>query len=90
MNRQMEKDFNMKIDKQKTKILVCIVYRVDRIRIKLKNEIIQEVKECNYLGSKITNDGRHCREIVNRINQAKADLIRSETYSLQGRSVGEK
>ena len=67
----MEEDFNIKIKKQKMKILVCSKNMVDRTGIKLKNEMIQEEEEFNYLGSKITSDGRSCMKIVSRIHQTK-------------------
>lgn len=70
MNGVTKKDFKMKIDKQNIKILICRRDRLDRTGIKLKNKIIWEVEEFSYLGCNITSDGRSCREIIGRINQA--------------------
>ena len=67
----MEEEFNMRINTNKTKILVCSRNGENQTSIELRNEKIQEVNEFNYLGSKITNDGRSSREILSRIAQAK-------------------
>ena len=67
----MEEDFNMTISRSKTKIVGRSRHRAGRIELTLKNEIIQEVTEFSYVGSKITCDVKRCREIVSRINRAK-------------------
>uniref|UniRef100_A0A8D8XEA4 Craniofacial development protein 2 n=1 Tax=Cacopsylla melanoneura TaxID=428564 RepID=A0A8D8XEA4_9HEMI len=74
MNNLMKNQFNMKINKKKTKILICSRMEEDRQRtlsIKLEDEILQQVTEYKYLGSLITNDGTSRKEIISRIGQAK-------------------
>lgn len=73
--------------------MVCNRSRVDRRKIKLKDKVIQEVEEFNYLGSKIRSYGRSGREIVSRVNQAislftkKKNLLTLETVSLKGKHL---
>lgn len=62
--------YNMKISKNKTKVMV--VSRKELIsKNKLDNVVIKQVKEFTYLGSRITTDGRSSREIQCRIQQGK-------------------
>lgn len=71
MDKIMEEEFNMRINANKTKVLVCSRNDENKTAIELRNETIQEVNEFTYLGSKITNDGRSSKEIISRIAQAK-------------------
>ncbi|KAI5738724.1 hypothetical protein M8J77_010460 [Diaphorina citri] len=70
MKNILNKDFNMKINKSKTKIMVVSLN--ERItNVQLENENLKQIKEFTYLGGKITQDGRCKREIESRIQQAK-------------------
>lgn len=71
MDSIMDEEFSMKINTKKTKILVCCRSKENYTPVTLRNEVIKEVSEFNYLGSKITNDGRSCKDITSRIAQAK-------------------
>uniref|UniRef100_A0A8D9A6I6 Craniofacial development protein 2 n=1 Tax=Cacopsylla melanoneura TaxID=428564 RepID=A0A8D9A6I6_9HEMI len=72
MNKILISNYNMKINKNKTKIMI-VSRNEDRIRsvIKLEDIELKQVKEFTYLGGKITEDGRSNREIQSRILQAK-------------------
>jgi hypothetical protein len=61
----------MKINRNKTKIIVCGRKISGKINIVLGNQILGEVEEFCYLGSKITKDGKCQKEIRSRIAQAK-------------------
>jgi len=78
MNRIMATEFNMKISKTKTKILVC--YRNETIspQITLDNDTLQQIDEYKYLGNIITSDERCTREIKNRIGQAKCAFYKKK------------
>lgn len=88
------KDLRMKINVQKTKVLVCVCGKenVTRIQIKLRgNQTVKQVDEFAYLGSIISNDGRNNSEIIKRICQAKIafnskkTLLASRNISLKTR-----
>ena len=55
----------------KRQVLVSSRKEEDPVRITLGNNVLQAIKEYNYLGSKVTSDGRTNKEIIIRINQAK-------------------
>lgn len=61
--------------------MIFIRNRVVRRKTQLNDEIIQEVEEFSYLGSKITSDGRF-KETASRIND-KISLFNKETFSLK-------
>ena len=61
----------LKINKKKTKILVCSKRGEAKTNINLGKQKLEEVEEFSYLGSRITNDGRSKKEIVSSIAQAK-------------------
>ena len=66
------KEINMKINKNKTKVLVCRKKEQTRQEcIKINQENQEGVKEFRYLGSKIAWDGRSENEIKSRKAQAK-------------------
>ncbi|KAL1447191.1 hypothetical protein WDU94_013942 [Cyamophila willieti] len=72
MNNILSSNYNMKINKTKTKFMV-VSRNEDEIRSKISLEGIElkQIKEFTYLGGKITIDGRSNREIQSRILQAK-------------------
>ena len=81
MNNIMRNEFNMKMNRKKTKILVCSRNQADHRRtpvIYIENERIQNVQEYKYLGSLITKDGTSKGEIRNRIMQAKSAFNRKK------------
>lgn len=59
-NRLIKEELSIKIRIHKTKILVCSISSEKRTTVKFKVEILQEVKQLRYFGSKITSDGRSC------------------------------
>ena len=76
----MEKDLHMKINTNKTKVLVCSRYNSIRTSIKLKDgENIEQVEDFMYLGSTISSDGRCKKEYA----KLKWHLIRKEIFLLQ-------
>jgi hypothetical protein len=81
----------MKINTQKTKVLVCSKNNIT-IKIHLQNnQEIKQVEEFAYLGSIISKDGRSAKEIVKRICQAKIafnkkrGLFTSKSISVRNR-----
>lgn len=61
----------MKLCEQNTKVLECSRDVEDLVRIIIENYVLQEVKEYNYLGSKIISHEQSCKETIIRIDQAK-------------------
>jgi len=61
----------MRLNKKKTKVMVCSKTNPIQLNIKINNARIEQVHHFNYLGSKITEDGRSKADILNRIVQAK-------------------
>ena len=70
----LNESYSMRINKSKTKVMVCNRCEHKNLDIKIGTEKIQEVEEFCYLGSKITKDGRSKRDIKCRIAQAKIAL----------------
>jgi len=89
MNSIFREEYNMKINKAKTKILVCSRNEAARPNIKLDGEALKVVDEYKYLGSTITNDGRCVKEIKSRLQQArcafqkKKNLLTSRNIDLK-------
>ena len=71
MDQILNAEYNLKINKKKTKVMVCSRGEEKIVRIKLGDEVLEQVKQFSYLGSKITEDGRSKSEIISRIAQAK-------------------
>jgi len=68
MNSIFREEYNMKINKSKTKIFICSRNEAAKPDIKLIGEILEVVK---YLGSTITNDGGCAKEIRCKLRQAR-------------------
>ncbi|KAF0733289.1 Retrovirus-related Pol polyprotein LINE-1 [Aphis craccivora] len=66
------KEYNMKINKSKTKILICSKQEL-LSNITIENEKLETVQCFTYLGSKITHDERIEMDIKSRIAQAKQE-----------------
>ena len=84
----------MKINKSKTKVLVCTKKEQTRQGfIKINHENLDGVKEFRYLGSKVIWGGRSENEIKSRIAQAKMGfnlkqkLLCSSSISLENRKM---
>jgi ribosome-interacting GTPase 1 len=58
MERVLVNRYNMKINRNKTKVMVCGRKISGKMNIVLGNQILGEVEEFCYLGSKITKDGK--------------------------------
>ena len=90
MERTMAR-YKLKINKKKTKILVCSRKEEKRTNIKQGKQKLEEVKEFCYLGNRVTSDGRSKKEIVSRIAQAKRafhmkkNLLTAENTSIEVR-----
>lgn len=84
------KEYKMKINKSKTKILICSKQEL-LSNITIENEKLETVQCFTYLGSKITHDGRSEMDINSRIAQAKQafykkkHLLTANTVSLNTR-----
>lgn len=84
------KEYKMKINKSKTKILICSKQE-SLSNITIENEKLETVQCYTYLGSKITHDGRSEMDIKSRIAQAKQafykkkHLLTANTVSLNTR-----
>lgn len=63
--------YDMKINKKKTKVLVCSREPIFT-NITIEGEKIEQVNTFTYLGSRITSDGKNYTDITCRIGQAKA------------------
>lgn len=72
MERILKDQYGMKINKKKTKVMVCGNQDPNEaLNIQINEEELSQLSEFKYLGSKITADGRSKRDIMNRIQLAK-------------------
>ncbi|CAI6343800.1 unnamed protein product [Macrosiphum euphorbiae] len=71
IDRILKNKYGMKLNKKKTKIMVCSKTNPVRLNINIGNEQIKQVQQFTYLGSNITEDGRSKTNIICRIAQAK-------------------
>jgi len=84
------KEYKMKINKKKTKILKCSKQALNS-NITIENKKLETVQSYKYLGSKITNDGKSETEIKSRIAQVKQafykkrNLFTANTINLKTR-----
>jgi len=62
----------MRLNKKKTKFMVCSKTNHIQLNINIDNARIEQVHNFNYLGSSITEDGRSNDAILNRNAQAKS------------------
>lgn len=77
-------ELSMKINTQKTKVLVCSRNNNITTRIHLQNnQEIKQVEEFAYLGSIVSKDSRSKKEIVKQICQAKIAFNKKEDFLLQ-------
>ncbi|KAF0772940.1 Reverse transcriptase domain-containing protein [Aphis craccivora] len=84
MEETLLNELSMKINTQKTKVLVCSRNNNITTKIHLQNnQEIKKVEEFAYLGSIIRKDGRSAKEIVKRICQAKIAYNKKEDFLLQ-------
>ena len=79
MDQILNVGYNLRVNKKKTKVMVCSRNEGKSINIKLGDEMLEQVREFCYLGSKITEDGRSKREIISRIAQAKKSFQKKKT-----------
>ena len=84
MDYVLKNNYGMSINKMKTKVMECSRTRTGEAEnIHLGNEMLTEVDQFCYLGSKITSDCRSNVDIKSRLAQArnaflkKRDLLRS-------------
>jgi hypothetical protein len=68
---ETEKNYDMKISAQKTKIMVICKMERKAANIKLEGVTIEQMKTFKYLGTNITEDGRSMQEIKKTIGMAK-------------------
>ena len=80
----LKSNYGMRINRNKTKVMECSRTKVGEAKgIRLGNEILKEVDQFSYLGSRITSDCRSKQNIKCRLAQArkaflkKKDLLRS-------------
>lgn len=71
VNKILGDKYGMRLNKKKTKVMACSKTNPAKLNIYIDNARIEQVQHFNYLGSKITEDGRSKDEILSRIAQAK-------------------
>jgi len=71
-------EYQMRINSNKTKILVYAREPTFNTNIHLGNHLITQVSSFKYLGSLITADGRSSQEIKQRIGQTKKAFIKKK------------
>jgi glutaredoxin-related protein len=71
MDTVLKENYSVNVNRSKTKVMVCGKNVTETLKMRHRNEELQEVDEFCYLGSKITKDGRSTKEIKSRIAQAK-------------------
>lgn len=60
----MKNGYNMKLNEANIKVLVCSRNEGAQAQIKLDGDTLEQENEYNYLGSKITEDGRITRGMI--------------------------
>ncbi|KAF0771003.1 LINE-1 reverse transcriptase [Aphis craccivora] len=78
--------YGMKLNKKKTKVMVCSKTNSVRLNINIHNEQIKQVQQFTYLGSNITEDDRSKTNIIYRIAQAKRAFL-DKNHILTTKSV---
>jgi dGTP triphosphohydrolase len=71
IDRILKNKYEMKLNKKKTKVMVCSKINPVRINKNIDNERIKQVQQFTYLGSNKTEDGRSKTNIICRIAQVK-------------------
>jgi hypothetical protein len=71
VNKILWNKYGMRLNKKKTMVMVCSKTNPVQLNIHIDKARIEHVHHFNYLGSKITEDGRCKDEILSRIAQAK-------------------
>lgn len=90
LERIMKNEYNMKLNKKKTKVMICTKQDNRNYRdIMVDGEAIQQVEQFPYLGSIITKDGRSKKEIIKRIQQAKRAFINKKNLLTSGKLSNE-
>lgn len=65
MDETFNKEFNMRINLNKSIVMECRRENRTRIQIKIQgSQILKQVDEFTYLGCTISNDGRNRSEII--------------------------
>ena len=65
------KDSGMELNDKKTKVMVIEKKPQTRIKILVNGEQLEQVKDCRYLGTNISDDGKCIKEVKTRIALAK-------------------
>jgi len=86
VNKILWDKYGMRSNRKKTKVMVRSKINPIQLNIIIDDARIEQVHHFNYLGSKITEDGRCKDEILNRIAQAKR-AFRSKNHLLTTNSV---
>lgn len=79
VNKILWDKYGMRLNKKKTKVMRCSKTKLAQLNIYIDNARIEQVHHFNYLGSKITEDGRCKDEILSRIAQAKRAFQNKKT-----------
>lgn len=66
MNLTLKTEYNMKINKEKTKVLASSRNEETQTQIILDGDPLEQVNEYKYLGSNITEDGHSTKDIISR------------------------
>ncbi|XP_068085972.1 uncharacterized protein [Anabrus simplex] len=86
MDRVLRKEYNMKINKSKTKVMECSRKKSGEAgNTRLRNGVL---KEYCYLGSKITNDGRSKEDIKCRLTQARKSFLNQRNLRISNIDIG--
>ncbi|XP_050527166.1 uncharacterized protein LOC126897529 [Daktulosphaira vitifoliae] len=80
-------EYNMKINKSKTKILVCGRNQTANWDINLDGDTLEVFNEYNYLGSIDTDDGKFAQEIRCRLQQACCAFQKKKNPAQGGRGT---
>jgi hypothetical protein len=66
MDIVLKENYSMNVNISKTKVMVCGKNVTETLKMRLRNEELQDVDEFYCLGSKITKGGRSTKEIKSR------------------------
>lgn len=82
MDQILEKEYNIKISRKKTKVVVCITKK-KVINVTLGGKKLKQARELCYLSSTITEGGRSRREIIKRLAKLRERFTVQKSFDFQ-------
>jgi len=87
MDRVLKENYSMNVNRSKTNVIVCGTNVTESLKMRLRNQELQEGDVFCYLGSKITKDGPITKEANSRISQAKRAFYQKKKLLTSNKST---